>query len=191
MLGERHFTVDSFSMPMPLVLPSTESEASLVQRAQNGDAAALGALFDRHGESIYRVAYRLLRSREDAEDTVQDVFGGLRHALSRYSESGTFAAWLRMVTIRAALMRRRAEMRRDTTARAGATHTSPDLALRMTLDAAMTALPELLRDVFVLRAIEGYSHDEIARLLDISASASKVRMHRAVQQLQNTLRGSL
>lgn len=191
MTGGRHFTVDSPSMPMPLLLPTTESEASIVQRARNGDAAALGELFDRHGESIYRVAYRLLRSREDAEDTVQDVFGGLRLALNRYTEGGTFAAWLHMVTIRAALMRRRAERRRDANTHKGAAQTFPDPALRMTLDSAVTALPERLRDVFVLRAIEGYTHDEIAQLLDISASASKVRMHRAVQQLQQTLRGSL
>jgi RNA polymerase sigma-70 factor (ECF subfamily) len=182
---------------MPLPMHTDHTEARLVQRVRQGDPEALGALFDLHGESVYRLAYRLLGTREDAEDAVQDVFGGLTSALAQYDEHGAFGAWLRRVAARTALMRMRAERRREALAPrdvaelAANTASQGDIALRMTLDSALAALPDRLRAVFVLRMVEGYSHDEIARTLHISVSASKVRLHRAVQRLQQALRGSL
>jgi len=182
---------------MSLSMHKHHSEAQLVQRVRKGDAEALGALFDLHGESVYRLAYRLLGTREDAEDTVQDVFCGLAFALARYEEQGVFAAWLGRVTARTALLRLRAVRRHDALAAfdaeaLAATRTMPgDIVLRMTLDASLSALPDRLRAVFVLRMIEGYSHEEIAATLLITVSASRVRLHRAVQHLQQALRGSL
>lgn len=182
---------------MPVLMHHHQTEAALVQRVRRGEPEAVAALFDKYGESVYRLAYRVLGTREDAEDTVQDVFSGLSSALARYEEHGTFGAWLNRVTARTALMRLRAERRRDAVAprdssdlAAGAA-SHGDIALRMTLEAAQARLPDRLRVVFVLRMIEGYSHDEIANTLRISVSASKVRLHRAVQQLQQALRGSL
>lgn len=170
-----------------------QSEETLILRVRQGDNAALGALFDAHGESIYRLAYRLLGTREDAEDAVQDVFGGLQNALAHYQESGTFGSWLRRVAARTALMRLRADRRRAQRTDAGVDRgaVNDDVALRMTLDTALAALPDTQRVVVTLRLVEGYSHEEIASALHISVSASKVRLHRAIQHLQRTLRGSL
>jgi RNA polymerase sigma-70 factor (ECF subfamily) len=177
---------------MPHPMQHDHSEATLIQRVRHGDSAALGALFDRHGESVYRLAYRLLGTREDAEDAVQDVFVGLQHALTHYHESGTFGSWLNRVTARTALMRLRADRRRlhQMDAYDGDAARSDDVALRITLDHALAALPDTLRVVVTLRMVEGYSHDEIASVLHISVSASKVRLHRAIQRLQHALRGS-
>ena len=169
------------------------SDAALIQQVRAGDPIALGALFDRHGEMVYRVCYRLLGRREDAEDAAQDVFGGLSVAVARYEEAGTFDAWLRRVAVRTALMKRRAESRRpaESMADRDAVGRAPDEALKITIGDSIASLPAALRDVVVLRLIEGYAHDEIARLLGISVSASKTRLHRAIHQLQVTLRGSL
>jgi RNA polymerase sigma-70 factor, ECF subfamily len=178
---------------MPKLMQSDLTEVTLVQRVRRGDAEALGALFDLHGAALYQLAYRLLGTREDAEDAVQDVFGGLELALARYDEQGAFGAWLRRVTARTALMRLRAERRRrvDDPVRTHESADRGDVALRMTLDTALGTLPDPLRTVFVLRTVEGYSHDEIAGMLHISAGASKVRLHRAIRQLQQMLQGSL
>jgi RNA polymerase sigma-70 factor (ECF subfamily) len=174
-------------------MPSDLTETTLVQRVRRGDPEALGALFDLHGVSLFRLAYRLLGTREDAEDTVQDVFGGLELALARYDEQGTFGAWLRRITARTALMRLRAERRRRIADPVEASHAkaSGDEALRLTLDTALDSLSDPLRAVFVLRTVEGYSHEEIAGMLHISPGASKVRLHRAIRHLQQMLRGSL
>ncbi|MGH7616025.1 MAG: RNA polymerase sigma factor [Gemmatimonadaceae bacterium] len=166
------------------------SDAALARLVQSGDADALGALFDRYDEMVYRVAYRLLGRREDAEDAVQDVFGGLRVALAKYVEGGSLDSWLRRVTVRTALMKRRAEARRpaESFAEADATpRIDRDAALAISIEDAIAALPAPLRSVVVLRIIEGYSHEEIAQLLDISVGASKVRLHRAVQRLRTAL----
>lgn len=165
------------------------TDVELVERVQRGDVAALGVLFDRYGQLLYRVAYRLLGSRDDAEDTVQDVFAGLTGALANYSEFGALEAWLRRVTVRSALMKRRAELRRRaiTLDESDVESTSEDPTLALSIEAALESLPMTLRQAAVLRLAEGYSHEEIAHALGISVSASKVRVHRAIAQLRVTM----
>jgi len=77
-----------------------------------GDLAALGGLYDRYAGILLAVAYRLLMSKDDAEDVVHDVFVGLPEAFRRYEERGALAGWLKRVTVRVALSRlRRDEVR--------------------------------------------------------------------------------
>src|SRR5437773_10141551 len=92
------------------------SPASLIAEARAGGPEALAALYLEHGAALFRLAYRLTGSREDAEDVVHDVFVGLPEALERYEERGRLGAWLRRVTARVALMRQRKwQRRRETT----------------------------------------------------------------------------
>jgi hypothetical protein len=70
-------------------------------RADSPDA--LAALYREHGRALFRLAYRLTGTREDAEDVVHDVFVGLPEALGRYEERGSLAGWLKRVTARLAL----------------------------------------------------------------------------------------
>jgi RNA polymerase sigma-70 factor, ECF subfamily len=178
---------------MPVSMTETYDERRLMAAAASGSPDALGQLFDRYSSEVYRLAYRLLGTREDAEDTVQDVFVGLPRALSRYEESGSFASWLKKVTVRTALIRLRASRRKDqrelklalTDVR------QADDTLRITLDDAFSTLSPGLREVAVLRLVAGYTHEEIAQLLEIAVGASKVRLHRAIKHLQTVLRGSL
>src|SRR5882724_3722332 len=88
------------------------SPASLITEARAGSPDALSALYLEHGAALFRLAYRLVGAREDAEDVVHDVFVGLPGALRRYEERGSFAAWLKRVTARVALMRLRSGKRR-------------------------------------------------------------------------------
>src|SRR6476620_8364878 len=89
------------------------SDAELVTLVTGGDLAALGGLYDRYAGILLPVAYRLLMSKDDAEDVVHDVFVGLPEALRRYEERGALGAWLRKVTARVALMRLRSESARN------------------------------------------------------------------------------
>src|SRR5213593_5157435 len=88
------------------------SPASLIAEARAGGPEALAALYLEHGGALFRLAYRLVGAREDAEDVVHDVFVGLPEALRRYEERGSFAPWLKRVTARLALMRLRSRRRR-------------------------------------------------------------------------------
>jgi RNA polymerase sigma factor (sigma-70 family) len=172
----------------------------LAERARAGSMDALAALYDAHAAGVYRVAFRLLRSVSDAEDVVQDVFVGLPRALRSYRGEGRLDAWIRQVAARTALMRLRTQRNRREEPAAGdhgqattprdlhavsrTTHPVDRIALRRALD----ALPEDYRVVFMLKVVEGYAHDEIAALLDITPLASRTRLARARKQLEHQLR---
>src|SRR6267378_1202818 len=165
------------------------SSASLIAEARAGSPDALSALYLEHGVALFRLAYRLVGAREDAEDVVHDVFVGLPEALGRYEERGSFVAWLKRVTARVALMRLRSgKRRREVTLDDAAAQTEPGMASeRDGLEAAVNTLPDHLRAVLVLKEIEGYAHAEIAELLGISEGASRVRLTRALKRLRDEL----
>ena len=170
--------------------PPIDTPASTIASARAGDTAALGALYERHARELLAIAFRLLQSVPDAEDVVHDVFVGLPEALRRYEERGAFASWLRKVTARVALARLRQRSERDPVSLEDVGEPAQrqrDVEGMLSLEQAMKALSPSLRAVVVLREIEGFSHAEVAGLLDISVGASEVRLHRALQALRAAL----
>ena len=168
------------------------SDGELAARLGQGDDGAFDALYERHATPLLRLALRLLGSEDEAEDVVQDVFIGLPLALRHYDERGSFAAWLKLVTVRTALMRRRSRERRRETpidAHSAMNHsTAPEPVLdRIALEVAIAALPDALRDVFVLYHIEQLSHAEIASALGIRRGTAEVRLYRAIRRLRTLL----
>jgi RNA polymerase sigma-70 factor (ECF subfamily) len=140
------------------------------------------------------LAYRLTGSPDDAEDILHDVFLGLPEALRRYDERGSLESWLKRVTARVALTHLRSQDRRREVQLDDALVSPPSgaadrLGDLVAVQRAIDALPETQRVVFVLREVEGYSHAEIGELLDITANASEVRLHRAITSLRRTLGG--
>ena len=170
------------------MLPVRErDEAELVRAIRAGDMDALAELYSRFSPMLMSVAYRLLRSKEAAEDVLHDVFVGLPEAMRKYDERGKLGAWLKQVTARVALSVLRHEETAARHDRAGATVIDRDPHTTMTLDAAVASLPVSLRTVLVLKEIEGFSHAEIAGMLGISKGASEVRLHRALVALRETV----
>lgn len=151
----------------------------------------LARMFREHGQLVLDTAYRLTGTVSDAEDVLQDVFLGLPAALERYEPRDAFVPWLRRVTVRVALMHlRRHRGRREISFDAVPEPAVPPPDGSLSRDAitrAIAALPDGLRSVFVLREVEGYSHAEIAALLDIREGTSQVRHHRAVRMLRAAL----
>lgn len=168
------------------------SDSELARRLRRRDDEALRILYTRFATPLLRLAFHFLGSVDEAEDVVQDVFVGLPLAIRHYEERAAFAAWLKQVTVRTALMHRRSQERRQR-AHLGISMfrqqvTAPDpLIERLTLEAALTALPQSLRDVFVLYHVEHFSHAEIAGLLGIRRGTAEVRLHRAVRRLRTLL----
>jgi len=165
------------------------TDAQLAAAAAGSQADALAALYHRYAGDLLAVAYRLLQSRAEAEDVVHDLFVGLPEALRRYQERGSLRAWLRTVAARLALMRLRRRGapsiavpgEQDLVASSGARDEA------ISVERALRELSPNLRSVLVLREIEGFSHAEIAAMLDISVGASEVRLHRALQELRASL----
>ena len=156
------------------------------------EAARLRDLYDRHSADVYRIAYRLTGSEADAEDVVQDLFVGLPEAIRGYDERGKMGGWIRTLATRLALTRLRWRRRRAEVPIESAPEIAGACVAERTIDGidvqrALRLLPEPLRAVLVLRELEGYSHAEIAEALGIREGASKVRLHRAREQMRKLL----
>lgn len=154
---------------------------------------ALGDLYGRYAGPVYRVALRILGSAAEAEDVLQDVFVGLPGTLKRFDEERDLGPWLTRVAARVALSHARSRGRRDQREKSYASELPTEappakLDRRLRLEQALEKVPDSLRPVLLLKEVEGYSHEEIADLLDITPGASAVRLHRALKILRQALR---
>lgn len=173
-------------------LRSEVGRPEVLARAGRGDRDALTRLYHEHADAVYETAFHLTESAADAQDVVQDVFLGLPEALRTYEGRGSFGSWLRIVTVRTALIKLRRHRRlREISLGFGRVGQSPapegDID-RIELERALGALSERLRVVVVLKDIQGFSHREIATLLGIRPSASAARLSRAREQLREYLK---
>jgi RNA polymerase sigma-70 factor (ECF subfamily) len=141
-----------------------------------------------------RVAYSVLRHREDAEDVAQEALAKAYKSFRTLRDRDRFRAWLVRMTWRLALDRRRNDRRRqvrDEPLEPPLTHsTEEDVLARersQQLWAAIDALPEKLRVVMVLGAIEGYDIAEVGKLLGVPAGTVKSRLFLGRQRLKDAL----
>lgn len=183
--------------------PGTDaaSDDELVGRIARGDADALDALFVRHREMAYRVAYRLLGHEADALDAVQDGFANALTSLSRYRGQSSFKTWLLKIVSNAALDIGRVRRRRDTRCVGAPTDEWPVLVeddappdagleradLRTVLDDALARLPDAQRQTFVLHVDGELSYKEVALVLGISIGTVMSRLFYARQRLRSYL----
>ncbi len=170
-------------------------EAEFLERARSGEPSSIAQLYERYGEMVYRIGYRLTGSPADAEDVLQDVYLGLPRTLHTYAGRGSFEGWIRRVAVRTALMKIRHRKRKAevplSQLPSRAAEASTEISLdRIELEDAVDALPKALRIVFVLRDVEGYTHIEIGKMLGIGTGASRVRLHRARRILRTCLEKS-
>jgi RNA polymerase sigma-70 factor (ECF subfamily) len=177
-----------------LSLSGRMAEADAVVKALRGESDGVATIYENHAEVLHRLIYRLTGSVQDAEDILHDVFVALPELLRRYEDRGQLRSWLRQVATRMTLMRMRKERRRrevslDTLVNNPAIETTPVFNDAFLVERAINALPEVQRTVFVLRQLEGYSHDEIAQFLEITPGTARVRYLRALRHVRQQLEG--
>ncbi len=144
----------------------------------------------------FRVAYGVLRHRQDAEDVAQEAFAKAYRSFGQLRDRDRFRAWLVRMTWRLAIDRRRADRRRLLREEAPADRAvGPDAADAVEssersaqLWRAIDALPDKLRVVIVLAAIEEHDISEVARLLGLPPGTVKSRLFLARKRLQESLR---
>jgi RNA polymerase sigma-70 factor, ECF subfamily len=143
-----------------------------------------------------RVAYSVLRHREDAEDVAQEAFARAYRSFAQLRERDRFRAWLVRMTWRLAINRWRADRRRSARELAHAESRRPEPTTEETVDGrrraaalwrAIDTLPEKLRIVIVLASIEGHDVAEVASLLGLPAGTVKSRLFLARQRLKEQL----
>lgn len=189
-------------MPRMEFAPDRAADDDLVARIACGDRAALDALFVRHRDVAYRVAYRLLGHEADALDAVQDGFANALTNLSRFRGQSSFKTWLLKIVSNAALDIGRVRKRRDTRCVGAPTDDLPFLMvedgpppdagleradLRALLADALNRLPAAQRQTFVLHVDGELSYKEVAQALGISIGTVMSRLFYARQRLRSYL----
>ena len=176
------------------------SDGALMARLAGGDRAALGALYQRHARAVGSLLLRLDpdRSREQADDLVQDVFLTLLDTAPRYRDQGALRSWLFGIAVRKARGARRTGWRRGILSRltggtVAAGVAAPSSRHDSRIDArdrvgrALATLSPNAREVLILTTVQGLTGTETANVLGISPGAVAVRAHRARASMADAL----
>ena len=193
--------------------PPTEPE--LIQRAATGDSDAFGALVQPHLALFHNGIQRILGNTADTQDALQDALMSIHRDLPRFEGRSRFSSWGYKICLNAALMVRRSRVRLHDMERSEGLaigpfderghHTEPDHAtewqeeaqahhlverqeMRECLNRALDELPDSHRIVFVLKDLEDWETDDIARHLQLTPATVRQRLHRSRALLQARLR---
>ena len=165
-------------------------EAGWVALAREGDEEAFAALVRTHQDRLFAVALRLTGEPHDAQDVVQDALLKAWQALPSFRQDARFSTWVtRIVINRCHNLRRAARpmepLPGDVAAPSVAAADTVVLADQrwQATQAAVLSLPFDQRTALVLHTFAGYTHAETGRILGITESAAKVRVHRARKAL--------
>lgn len=181
-------------------------DAELARRASQKDGAAFEAIMRRHNQLLFRTARGIVRSDGEAEDVAQEAWMQAWRTLSGFRSESKLSTWLVRITVNESLglLRRKsaqiipletAMMSSDNDTRKALTeapdrgpeHSLERSQLRALIEARIAVLPEVFRSVFMLRAIEEMSVDEVAEVLDIPAATVRTRYFRARALLRESL----
>ncbi|MBI1222323.1 MAG: sigma-70 family RNA polymerase sigma factor [Bacteroidetes bacterium] len=170
-----------------------DTPKELIDACKKGKKSAQSELYQRYKSKLLGIALRYAGSREHAQDILQEAFISILNKCNAYSGSGSFEGWMTRIVINTAIsFNRKWEYRRNELPEE---HTDwedyrlpADLQLQeKDLLQLVQKLPAGYRSVFNLYVIEGYTHDEIAEQLDISASTSKTQLMKAKKRLADWL----
>lgn len=165
------------------------SDAALVARVVAGDEPALGILYGRYVEAIYRFILAQVRAREDAEDLTAETFARMIQGLAGFRHEASFKNWLYQIARNAVRNHRRAAGYRRTVALSPQLR-APDGGDPPTAEVEDTAvvlslllpLPPRYRRVLELRFLHGLTIEETAARMEISVANAKVLQHRALKR---------
>lgn len=176
------------------------ADLDLARRCQHGDGAAFEELYRTHAGRLYNLAFRMAGSAQEAEDLLQDVFLHAHKKLGSFRGDSSLGTWLYRLAVNQcldALRGRQAKMARSTSSldEDGADEPSaalpavPTAVSRIDLERAIARLPAGCRTAFVLHDVEGFEHNEVARMLGVSEGTSKSQVHKARMKLRAMLSG--
>jgi len=183
--------------------PDSQTLQETIRLAQQGDAAAFEALYHLHSRRVYSLCLRMIGDSNDAEDLTQEAFLQLFRKIHTFRGESAFSSWLHRLTANIVLMRFRKKrplsVSLDEMTRNSEENDRPapelgaiDMRLaglpdRVNLQGAVEQLPAGYRSIFLLHDVEGYEHNEIARLLGCSVGNSKSQLHKARRRLRELL----
>ena len=173
-----------------------EVDDVLVARAKRGEIDALEGLYRVFSLPVHTLATRICRSRDEAEEVLQETFLEITRSIRAFRGEGALGAWVRRIAVSKALTSIRHKRRNKETG-----FTEGDINCfekvppldrtigwrRIDLERALARLPDTARAVVWLHDVEGFTHDEIGALFGRSQSFSKSQLSRAHEKLRSWL----
>jgi RNA polymerase sigma-70 factor, ECF subfamily len=183
------------------------TEAEAIRLAQQGNASAFEHIYRLHSRRVYALCLRMVGNPAEAEDLTQDAFLQLFRKIATFRGESAFSTWLHRLSVNVVLMKLRKKTLPETSLEESTDPEDevngprreiggPDLLLtgsidRVHLERAIEQLPPGYRQVFVLHDVQGFEHNEIARLMDCSIGNSKSQLHKARMRLRELLKETL
>jgi RNA polymerase sigma-70 factor (ECF subfamily) len=178
-----------------------QSDEDVIRQVLAGNTAIFELLMRRYNERVYRAARAIVRDEQEAEDVMQQAYFNAFSHLRQFNGAARFSTWLTRIAINEALARVRRRGRYETfddelsNVEPFMSHNVPDNPerqaftgeLRGLLERAIDTLPNGMREVFVLREVEGLSTSEVAESLDVSEDVVKNRLSRGRAALRRVL----
>ena len=179
---------------------SPAADLELAQRCGQGDPDAFEQLYRAHAGRLYTLIVRMVASAETAEDLLQEVFLNAYRKVNLFRGDSSLGTWLYRLAVNHCLdvlRGRQAKMTRVTESLdedgaaepAAVSPVVPTAVSRLDLERAIARLPPGCRTAFVLHDVEGFEHNEIARMLGVSEGTSKSQVHKARMKLRAMLSG--
>lgn len=159
---------------------------------EGSDGPAFVALVSRFRPRVWRICFRLLGNEQDANDAAQEVFVRLFLNRAKFAGRSKYSTWVHGIAVRTCLTQRRGRGRRskhENLAAEGMLEQAPEqpspvAGLSMDLLQMLECLEEEDRALLILKYAEGYSHEELAEIFQVSVSACKMRISRARDKIQ-------
>ncbi len=192
--------IDGQQLFSPSNMSNGDAEQAWIDQAKQGSQSAFHRLYQSHHKRIYALCWRMLADKDSAEDVCQEVFVVLWQKINNFRGESKFSTWLHSVATNVILGHLRKHknwlQRVFSIEDQGETVVEPTVALTddstlEILDKHIARLPERARLVFILFAIEGYRHEEIASMLKMAVGSSKSQYHRARTLLKEWLENDM
>jgi RNA polymerase sigma-70 factor, ECF subfamily len=187
--------------PMTRDENSSRPDTELARLAADGDAAAFDEIYNRHRRFVYNLAVRMTGNQADAEDLTQESFVSVLRRVGSFRGEASFTTWLyRLVANQVKMHFRYRSSRPETQTSDGdiperwqvgvrRNDLAEQLIDRLAIEQAVRMLPTGYRSAFILHDIEGYKHEEAARLSGHTSGTSKSQLHHARASLRAVLSG--
>lgn len=188
----------------------SDIEKMLIKKSKAGDIESFEILISSYDKKAYNIAFRMMGNEEDAKDMAQEAMLRVYRAIKGFREQSSFSTWLYRIVTNVCLDELRRRKKESTISLDNTIETdsgemrleicsdkeTPEYAYerleqRQLIADAINQLNEEYRSVIVLRDVQGFSYEEISKILDCSLGTIKSRINRARNALRNKLKLSM
>jgi RNA polymerase sigma-70 factor (ECF subfamily) len=171
-----------------------KNERDIVERCKTGDMKAFREIYESRKVMMYNIALRICKNKQDAEDCIQEAFVKIYKNISSFNFDSALSTWIYRIVVNTCLTylkknRKNEEVKYNFPEEIEDKNSSDsDSQLKSAIEREISNLPDGYRTVFVLYEVEGFSHEEISKILKISVGTSKSQLSRAKELLRERLK---